>query len=216
MKRLLLWSVAGAAGLLLLMPPLWLHALPNVQLDGLNGTHWQGRASALGVGGVRLLRDVQWRWEAAGLLQGELRWQLDAAGGNRALLVLDRDGVALRAARLQLPLAPLASQQPLLNDLRLDGELLAAVDDWRPGQPLGLRLQGLQIVRNGAPLPLGACMVQLQGERWTVSAVSGSPLALSGTGQGRKGNLSLQAASPAGTALLQGMGYASGVMTWSL
>ncbi|WP_162143306.1 type II secretion system protein N [Chitinilyticum aquatile] len=216
MKRLLFWSLAGVSSLLLLIPPLWLYALPEVQADGLSGSHWQGRASALGVGGVRLLQDVHWRWDAAGLLRGELRWQLEAAGGNRALLVLDHSGVRVRDARLQLPLAPLASQQQLLNDLRLDGELLAGVDDWRPGQPLGLRLQGLQIVRNGAPLSLGACTVQLQGDRWTVSAVPGSPLALSGTGQGRKGSLSLQAASPAGTALLQGMGYASGVMTWSL
>ncbi len=99
---------------------------PEIQLRDVDGSFWNGRASAVGVNGVLVQEQVSWNFLPRALLDARLAW---AVGGrladqaSRFELALRPRGTELNEVSLALPLEPLAALHPQLKPAQLGAVL---------------------------------------------------------------------------------------------
>ena len=128
-RRAVLLALALFVLFVLIRAPLSLATLwlpPSVALKNVEGSLWNGSASAVGVAGMVVQERVEWRFQPRRMLSGELGWALSGRFGeqrSRANLALGAGGAALSEVDVFLPLEPLAALQPKLKALQL-GALL--------------------------------------------------------------------------------------------
>jgi hypothetical protein len=99
---------------------------PEIQLREVEGSFWNGRASAVGVGGVLVQEQVSWTFQPRALLDAKLAWTVDgrlADRTSRLELVLRPRGAELNGISLVLPLEPLAALHPQLKPAQLGATL---------------------------------------------------------------------------------------------
>lgn len=97
------------------------------------GTLWRGRGLLqMQNGTAGPLLPLVWRFEPAGLLGGELRWQGQAESALRGSFGFAADGVMLHDARLEAPAGLLLSAMPgTLAHAGWQGDLKLQAADWR-------------------------------------------------------------------------------------
>ena len=99
---------------------------PEIQLRDVEGSFWNGRASAVGVNGVLVQEQVSWNFLPRALLEAKLAW---AVGGrladqtSRFELALRPRSAELNGVSLALPLEPLAALHPQLKPAQLGATL---------------------------------------------------------------------------------------------
>jgi hypothetical protein len=102
-------------------------ALPQeIQLRDVEGSFWNGQASAIGVGGVLEQEQVSWNFQPGALLEAKLAWTVGGrlSGQSSQLeLALRPGGVELNGVNLALPLEPLAALHPQLKSAQLGAVL---------------------------------------------------------------------------------------------
>ena len=130
-RRLLILAFIAFAAFCVLRAPISLLTLflpHEVQLKNVDGSLWNGRASAIGLGEMIVQEQVDWRFHAQALLAGRLEWAIGGRFGekNSALTLVLRPGNAeLSNLSLYLPLEPFIAQHPRLKAVRI-GALLHA------------------------------------------------------------------------------------------
>ncbi len=179
---LIRFPVALAAG--------WL--LPEkIRLHGGEGTLWQGRASALGVGGMVVQQDIAWQLHPQSLLRGQLAWEIKgkfAAEHSRLNIALSPGAIELRDVHVALPLEPFLNQDAKLKPLRLGGLLKLGSTRFTPqrASEIVVRLENLFSALVPAIGALGTTEIKLatqtdQTAKWTAQPVEGA-LAIRGEG----------------------------------
>ncbi len=163
----------------------------KIRLNGCEGTLWQGRASALGLGGMVLQQDIAWQLRLDGLLSGQLRWEIRgkfATEPSRLALVLSPTTITLRDVNVVLPLEPLLNQDSKLKPLRLGGMLKLSSAVFTPQQPsdVSIRMENLFSALVPATGSLGSTEIKLltqtkQPATWAAQPREGA-LAISGNG----------------------------------
>ena len=169
---------------------LWLP--PTVVLKNVEGSLWDGSASAIGVGGMVVQQRVEWHFRPQTLLSSALTWTVSGRFGDqrsRLIVVLGSGGAELSEVKVFVPLEPLAALHPKLKAVelgallhvtasRLNGHapIKAAIDVDRLFSALAPQVGALGSYR--AELDVGA-----DGKgRWTLTSASGL---LGATGQGQ-------------------------------
>ncbi|MDR3300849.1 MAG: type II secretion system protein N [Candidatus Accumulibacter sp.] len=98
----------------------------EIQLRDVEGSFWNGRASAIGVGGVLVQEQVFWNFLPRALLDAKLAWTVGgqmSGQTSRFELALRLGGAELNAINLALPLEPLAALHPQLKSMPLGAVL---------------------------------------------------------------------------------------------
>ncbi|MBS1209787.1 MAG: type secretion system protein [Proteobacteria bacterium] len=121
------------------------HALPpSVSLAGVEGSIWNGSASALGIEGIVTQEKLHWQFEPLGLLHASLIWQLsgehNGQPGTVRVLVGPRQQ-ALEQVKLSLPLEPLTRFNQTLAGVRLGGTVQLESTHLALHEPLKLTLR---------------------------------------------------------------------------
>lgn len=99
---------------------------PEIQLRDVEGSFWNGRASAAGVNGVLVQEQVSWNFLPRALLDAKLAWAVGGRLGDQASrceLALRPRGAELNDVSLVLPLEPLAALHPQLKPAQLGAVL---------------------------------------------------------------------------------------------
>ncbi len=176
-KRLLV--VGGAVlltGLVVMFPARVLHAWlspPGVELSGIEGSVWSGRASAARVGGA-YLANLRWSFRPLALFTGRLSYRVEAeppGGFVDAELTTGLGGLRLPALRAAVPLSAFAGVAPLAD---ISGEVSLQLEDvvLRDGWPVRLHgqagISGL-LVRALAAEPLGDYRAEFASEDETIT-----------------------------------------------
>ncbi|MDR1708311.1 MAG: type II secretion system protein N [Candidatus Accumulibacter sp.] len=102
---------------------------PEIQLRDVQGSVWEGRASAIGVGGVLVQEQVTWAFQPRALLDAKLAWAIAgrlAGETSRLELALRPGGAELAGIDAVLPLEPLAALHPQLKPAQLGAVLRVA------------------------------------------------------------------------------------------
>lgn len=166
------------------------HLPVKVELDGLTGTLWRGSLARLQVDGIDQ-GALEWRWQPAGLLAGELELDLDwrpRDGRVQAVLRMAVDRLSLEGVRGRLSAASMAqvNKAPFLlqGDWLLDIPRLTLADLRKVTEASG-RI-AWQDAGGGLPSPLalGNLAADLAAENgWLVMSLAdnGGPLGLAGT-----------------------------------
>ncbi|MBM3115301.1 type II secretion system protein N [Jeongeupia naejangsanensis] len=209
MKRLII--TGGIAALLFIgirLPASVLAGLvpAPLQLSGISGTLWAGSATQLGLDGQELVRGLSWRWQAAGLLRGELMWSLgstDPATPVSAKLLTGLGGTRIEDLSARLPASPLLGQVRALAPFQLGGTLLinARRLDRQILADASVQWQDASSLVTPQANPFGSYNVSLQrnGQRldWQLASLGGR-LDIQGKGSigpaGPQGELTLRAA----------------------
>lgn len=163
----------------------------EVRLDGCEGTLWQGRASALGIGGQVVQENVRWQFLPGQLRHGRLAWQIGGQFNHeegKLTVALNTARITLHDAKLVLPAEPLFGLHDKLKMLRLGGYLRLETASFALDQPSSLqaRLENLFSPLSPTTGPLGSYRIDLtmqpgQPAHWQVSPQEGI-LAISGNG----------------------------------
>lgn len=96
----------------------------NISLAQVEGSIWNGSASALGIDGVVAQEKLVWRFEPGALLRAQLAWQISSEhagqpGSLRAIVGVRQQ--ALEHVKLALPLEALTRFNPTIAGVRLGG-----------------------------------------------------------------------------------------------
>ena len=169
---------------------LWLPK--TVQLKNVEGSLWDGRASAIGVGGMIVQQRVEWHFRPKTLLSGALSWAVSGRFGeqsSRVNVALGAGGAELSEVNVFLPLEPLAALHPKLKTVQLGALLHATASRLSTRAPIKAALDVDRAFSALVPQagPLGSYRVELdvgadgQG-RWTLTSAPGG---LGATGQGQ-------------------------------
>ena len=169
---------------------LWLP--PSVALKNVEGSLWNGSASAIGVGGMVVQERVEWRFLPRKLLAGELSWALGGRFGeqrSRANVALGAGGAELSEVSVFLPLEPLAALHPKLKAVQLGALLQVTASRLNARAPIKAAIDvdrafSAQAAQAGV---LGSYRVEVDvgadGKgRWSLTSASGL---LGATGQGQ-------------------------------
>lgn len=130
-RRLLILACIAFAAFCLLRAPVSLVTLflpHEVQLKNVEGSLWNGRASAVGLGELIIQEQLDWKFHSKALLAGRLEWAIGGRFGEKSsalTLVLRPSGAELNEVSLYLPLEPFIAQNPRLKAVRI-GALLHA------------------------------------------------------------------------------------------
>ncbi|MDR1936303.1 MAG: type II secretion system protein N [Candidatus Accumulibacter sp.] len=99
---------------------------PEIQLREVEGSLWNGRASAVGVGGMLVQEQASWNFLPRALLEGKLAWTVGgrlADRTSRLELAIRPGGVELNGVSVALPLEPLAALHAQLKSAQLGAVL---------------------------------------------------------------------------------------------
>lgn len=169
---------------------LWLPK--TVQLKNVEGSLWDGRASAIGVGGMIVQERVEWHFRPKTLLSGALTWAVSGRFGDktsRLNISLGAGGAALSEVNVFLPLEPLAALHPKLKTAQLGALLHATASRLNSNAPIKAVLDVDRAFSALVPQagPLGSYRLELDAGadgkgRWTLTSAPGL---LGATGQGQ-------------------------------
>ena len=169
---------------------LWLPK--TVQFKNVEGSLWDGRASAIGVGGMIVQEGVEWHFRPQALLSGALTWAVSGRFGDKSSrlnIALGAGGAALSEVNVFLPLEPLAALHPKLKTAQLGALLHATASRLNSNAPIKAALDVDRAFSALVPQagPLGSYRVEIDAGadgkgRWTLTSAPGL---LSATGQGQ-------------------------------
>jgi len=163
---------------------------PEIQLRGVDGSFWNGRASAVGINGVLVQEQVSWNFLPRALLEAKLAW---AVGGrladqtSRFELALYPGRVEINSVDLALPLEPLATLHPQLKSVQLGALLRVTAKGVSTRSPVAASVVVEHLFTPLVPQgEIGNYRVDIKGETngkgsWQVATVSG---VLQAAGQG--------------------------------
>ena len=193
-RRFLVSAVALFVAACVLRAPASLLTLilpPSVQLRNVEGSFWNGQASAVGVGGLLVQEQVAWRFRPQSVLAATLEWTISgrlAERDSRLTLSVRPSGVELAGVSVVLPLEPFAALHPRLKLAQLGAQLHATATRLRPQAPLAATVNIDQLSSPLVPQSaLGSYTLALEAGAdgkgsWRIAPVSGN---LQITGQGR-------------------------------
>lgn len=98
----------------------------GIRLAGSEGSLWQGRASALGVGGQIIQEDIRWHFLPSHIWQGKLAWEIQGRFNtekSQLILKLGPTRISADQLRVVLPANPLFNLHDKLKGLKLGGLL---------------------------------------------------------------------------------------------
>ncbi|SDH21636.1 type II secretion system protein N [Propionivibrio dicarboxylicus] len=102
-------------------------ALPSaVKLHDVSGSFWNGKAAALGLGGLIVQEQLEWNFQPGRLLAGALVWDIRGRFGDHASqlrLTLAPERIEADGVRIALPIEPFAAMVPQLKSMPLGGVL---------------------------------------------------------------------------------------------
>ena len=169
---------------------LWLPK--TVQLKNVEGSLWDGRASAIGVGGMIVQERVEWHFRPQTLLSGALSWAVSGRFGDqssRLNIALGAGGAELSEVNVFLPLEPLAALHPKLKTAQLGALLHATASRLNSNAPIKAALDVDRAFSALVPQagPLGSYRLEIDAGadgkgRWTLTSAPGL-LGASGQGQ---------------------------------
>jgi len=164
----------------------------SVQFQNVEGSLWNGSASAIGIDGTSIQEHVEWRFQPQSLLSATLRWDVSGRFGDKLShlsATVHPDGMELKQLDVFFPLEPLASLYPSLKAVRPGAELHATSSRLRLNSPsqVSLDVNDLYFPLLAQAGPLGSYRVtfDLNGNEvgaWKVESLTGN---LSVVGQGQ-------------------------------
>ena len=98
----------------------------NIQLQNIEGSFWNGKASALGINGVLAQEQLTWRFLPRSLLNTQALWNVEGRmpdKNSQLTLGINSGGVLLSGVNVVVPLEPLAALHPRLKSLQLGATL---------------------------------------------------------------------------------------------
>ncbi|WP_153111860.1 type II secretion system protein N [Propionivibrio limicola] len=176
--------VRAPASLITLLLP------PSIQLRNVDGSFWNGQASAVGVGGTIVQEQVEWRFRPQAMLGGKLAWVVNGRFADQAShldLVLHPRGVELKGVSLVVPLEPFAALHAKLKLAQLGAVLRITTKALGMDAPIAATVAIDHLFTPVAPQgELGSYRLDLNGEvdgkgSWQVTTVAGN---LQAAGQG--------------------------------
>ncbi len=170
-KRLLaIGAAVWLVGLLTMLPARVVHhwfSPPELQMSGISGTIWNGRASALQVQGL-YLSNVRWSMQPLRLFTGKLAYliQADPPGGFMTTRFAIGLNGRLHFNELQAAL-PIAALGAAIRNDDLGGDVTLQLDelelvDGLPTRALGQAGVANLLIKSLAPGPLGTFSVEFQ------------------------------------------------------
>ena len=187
---LLLFALFAVVRAPLSLITLWLP--PTVALKNVEGSLWNGSASAVGVGGMIVQQRVEWHFRPQTLLSGALTWAISGRFGeqsSRVNVALGAGGIELSEVNVFLPLEPLAALHPKLKAVQLGALLHATASRLSSRAPIKAALDVDRAFSALVPQagPLGSYRLELEAGtdgkgKWTLTSAPGG---LSATGQGQ-------------------------------
>ncbi len=176
-----------------------------VALAGVEGSIWNGKATAAGLNGLVLQEKLSWKLEPLALFKGQLAWQVASEhvgqpGHLRAVLSLR--GAAIENLRIVLPLEPLTLFDPMVTAIRLRGEILLESPRLANREPVQVtgNLQRVGSAMAGELTALGSyryvASADAQGNASFEMSTLNGPLLIQGTGafdpKSKKGKANLR------------------------
>jgi hypothetical protein len=116
---------------------------PEIQMREVEGSFWNGRASAVGVGGLLVQEQVSWNFRPRALSGLQLAWAVSgrmAGETSRLELALGPRGVEWNGVGLALPLEPLAALHPQLKSAQLGALLRVSAKNLSLSSPFELTI----------------------------------------------------------------------------
>lgn len=165
--------------------------LPGVVLAGAEGTVWNGKAAAIGVGGFVVQEDITWRFEPRSLLGGRLEWAVGGRFGERdgrLTVAVGAGGVAMRGLDLVLPLEPFAALHPKVRAARLGGALHATAGSIAFQGPASVSVDVQRVFSALTPHnELGSYRLEIDAGaggdgKWRIAGADGNLVQLAGDG----------------------------------
>ena len=155
---------------------------PAIQLRGVEGSFWEGRASAVGINGVLVQEQVAWTFLPGALLDAKLAWAVRgrlADQTSRLELALRPRGAELNGVSLALPLEPLAALHPQLKPAQLGATLRVTAKRLAARAPIEATVAIEQLFTPlAAPGGLGSYRLDLKGADgqgdWQLATVAGT------------------------------------------
>ena len=194
-RRAVLMALVVFALFALIRAPLRLVTLwlpPTVVLKNVEGSLWDGSASAIGVGGMVVQERVEWHFRPQTLLSGALTWAVSGRFGeqrSRVNITLGAGGAGLSEVNVFLPLEPLAALDPKLKAVQLGALLHVTASRLNGRAPIKAAIDVDRLFSALAPQAgaLGSYRVELDvgtdGKgRWALTSAPGQ-LGASGQGQ---------------------------------
>ncbi len=158
-------------------------ALPQeIRLQNVEGTLWNGKASAAGINGMLVQERLAWQFRPQALLSARLQWDVSgrfADRNSRLAAILGAGGIVFSGADITLPLEPLATLDPKLKPLQLGAVLRATAKTIAPGNRWDAAVTIERLFSALAPQgELGNYRLDLRGEpggkgTWQLATVSG-------------------------------------------
>ncbi|SDK14448.1 type II secretion system protein N (GspN) [Ferrimonas sediminum] len=120
----------------------------GVQVLGLEGSLWQGRAATLTVSG-RTLENLSWKVAPGSLLQGKVEAAVSVSGAisGRGTVAYGLSGLEVEGLRLDSPVSVLVGKRRLPFRTQVAGEINLNLADGAQGQPWCERLDGRLMVQ---------------------------------------------------------------------
>ncbi|MDR2452213.1 MAG: type II secretion system protein N [Candidatus Accumulibacter sp.] len=116
---------------------------PEIQMREVEGSFWNGRASAIGLGGLLVQEQVSWNFRPRALSGLKLAWAVGGRMGgetSRLELALGPRGVEWNGVSLVLPLEPLAALHPQLKSAQLGALLRVSAKSLSLASPFELTI----------------------------------------------------------------------------
>jgi hypothetical protein len=163
-----------------------------IRIDGCEGTVWNGRATALGLGGQVIQQNLSWHFLPAALLRGQIGWEIQGQfrdDKSRLSVLVNPKQLEVRDLALTMPLEPFLAQDQKLKVLRFGGVLRVTAANFVSSKPftVNAKLENFFSALTASAGPLGSYQFTLnmlpgrQGE-WLVSHLDG---VLNVSGQGK-------------------------------
>lgn len=145
-RRLLLLAVLLFTIFCVFRAPISLLALfltKPVQLSHAEGSLWNGRASALGLGDLVVQEQLEWQLRPQALWSGHLEWAIRSRFADKPgalTLTLGLNGAEISNLDLHLPLEPLTALHPRLKTIRIGALLHASARRVARDVPISARI----------------------------------------------------------------------------
>ena len=164
---------------------------PQLQIKNVQGTIWNGRASAIGLGTIVVQERVEWRLNPRAMLTGRMEWLVTGRYGEQSSTLsasLGVDGMVLKNVSIYLPLEPVAALHSRINVLGFGATLHASAQRLSIRRPsrATLDVDGLFSTLLPQSGRLGSYRLEFDVDeggtgKWDFRSLSG---VLAGTGQG--------------------------------
>lgn len=185
-RRALIVALALFALACVIRAPLGLLTLflpQRIQLKNVEGSIWNGRASAVGVGGIIIQQDVEWHFRPQSVLSASLAWGISGRFAEKASQLtfeLRPGGSGLSQVSVFIPLEPLAALHPQLKAAQVGALLHVMSSHLSPHAPAKASVDVDQLFSSLIPQAgqLGRYQVDFDVAadgrgRWTLTSLPG-------------------------------------------